>query len=86
MNTWYYPRQQETQGWGRPEQGTSELNLAAGERTEQVCSRVRSQVRKSSQPPGTTIPPIPAPHLFLKALFTMALSTRRSPTWDGPRK
>lgn len=25
-------------------------------------------------------------HLFLKALLTMALSTRRSPTCDGPRK
>lgn len=25
-------------------------------------------------------------HLFLKELLTMALSTRRSPTCDGPRK
>lgn len=47
MNTWYYLRQLETQGWGRPEQGTSELNLGEGGRTEQVCHRVRSQVRKS---------------------------------------
>lgn len=30
--------------------------------------------------------PGPAPYLCLKALFTMALSTRRSPTWEGPRK
>lgn len=86
MITWYYLRQQETQGWGLPEQGTSELNLDEGERTEQVCNRVRSQVRKSPQPPGTPILPSPAPHLCLKALFTMALSTRRSPTWEGPRK
>lgn len=28
----------------------------------------------------------PTPHLCLNALLTMALNTRRSPTWDGPRK
>lgn len=31
-------------------------------------------------------PPTAGTHLFLKALLTMALSTRRSPTCDGPRK
>lgn len=31
-------------------------------------------------------PPTAGAHLFLKALLTMALSTRRSPTCDGPRK
>ena len=31
-------------------------------------------------------PPPASTHLFLKALLTMALSTRRSPTCDGPRK
>lgn len=30
--------------------------------------------------------PATGTHLFLKALLTMALSTRRSPTCDGPRK
>lgn len=31
-------------------------------------------------------PSITSTDLFLKALLTMALSTRRSPTCDGPRK
>lgn len=82
--------------------GTSKLNFRDSEGTQEpgedldpvcrpkgswtVCSRVLSRVRKSPQPRMALAAPIPDPHLCLKALFTMALSTRRSPTWDGPRK
>lgn len=66
------------------QQGSDLVCRATG--SWQDCSQVPSRVRESPRPQGAPAPPIPAPHLCLKVLFTMALSTRRSPTWDGPRK
>lgn len=42
--------------------------------------------RGKSRREGGMGTPATSTHLFLKALLTMALSTRRSPTCDGPRK
>lgn len=46
---------------------------------ERRRGEARGAVRKAGGAATST-------HLFLKALLTMALSTRRSPTCDGPRK
>lgn len=101
LSTGYDLRPQEPQGWGaqrREEQSCILVTVKApsswagfrphGPQLQGKGSLAVLQLGPFLGQEEPSIPggPGPAPYLCLKALFTMALSTRRSPTWEGPRK
>lgn len=85
-DTGYDLRRQGAQEWGKPKGSTLPQSWlgrksGAGARAAYIGGKI-----SITRGPGLQGSSHTAPHLCLKALFTMALSTKRSPTWDGPRK
>lgn len=90
-------RPQEPQGWGaQRREGQSCISVTvkapcswAGFRPHGPHLQGKgflAALQLGQEEPSIPGGPGPTPYLCLKALFTMALSTRRSPTWEGPRK